>query len=324
MNNDILIEYIDMFKDYLSLRNKSQRTISEYGYDLYMFNNFLDEKGLLNKIQSINDINERMIEKFIIYLRNERKNSAGEPLSPTTIKRKFFAICSFFKFLIRKKYFIGENPTKYIDMITTTTLSTHTYLSIEQAQQLMSNINTKYKERDTLIIGLMLLMGLRVSEVAKLNIGDIDSSNKTITIHGKGNKERTIPYSTEIEKYILDYLACREKMTSLIDKNALFISRNHRRITVRRIQKLTAELVNQLGFNIGKENEPSRKKITCHKLRHTFGTLSVQNGVDILTLKDILGHSTINTTQIYAKASNAQIRNAIENNPVYNRNIVNE
>lgn len=302
--------YIGLFENYLLLRNKSPRTIAEYKYDLMLFCSFLEESGI--KTKSIDEIDESVIEHFLVYLRTKRKNQKGQPLSPVTINRKLFALRSFFRFLIRKKYYQNEDPTKYIEPLTTTVLDTHTYLSLQQARQLCSLAESR-NPRDALIVKLMLLLGLRVSEVARLNITDINLHNKTISVHGKGNKERILPLSSELVESIKAYLAVRKPA----DTNALFVSRNHRRISVRQIQSIVGRLVDELGFNRGKEGEPSRKKITCHKLRHTFATLSAQSGTDILTLKELLGHSLVQTTQIYAKASSEQLKKAVENNPIY-------
>lgn len=307
---DILSPFIERFKDYLLLRNKSLRTAREYGYDLQLFRDFLKSRQIA--IKNIDDIDETHIEQFLIYLRNERRNSKGLTLSPGTVNRKLFALRSFFRFLIKKRYYKGEDPTKYIDPINTTTLDTHTYLSPLQARMLCDN--AEHNPRNALMIKLMLLLGLRVSEVANLNLSDINLDTLTITVHGKGNKERVLPLSSELVEAIREYLAVRPKDGT----NALFVSRNHRRISVRRIQAIVNELVDKLEFNKGKEKEPSRKKITCHKLRHTFGTLAAQAGVDIFALKELMGHSSIQTTQIYTKASSEQLKKAVENHPIYN------
>lgn len=314
----VLGEYIKAFKKYLEFRNKSPRTIKEYGYDLGMFDRFLIEAGYNSTISKITDIDEIIIEDFLLYLKNQKTNQRGEPLSPVTINRKYFSLRAFFDFLIKRRIYKKENPMQYIDLLNTPTLSTHTYLSVSQARQLLDNIDTAYPKRDKLMIELMLLLGLRVSEVAALNVSDIDFYNDTITIHGKGDKERVIPISPQIKKSLKEFLKLREEKFPDVSDNALFISRNRRRISVRQIQLTFEKIVGKLGFNDGKEDEPSRRKITCHKLRHTFGTLSVQDGTDILVLKEILGHSSINTTQIYAKAADKQIRDAVINNPIYN------
>ena len=102
MEENFLLEYIDYFKDYLILRNKSHGTINEYDYDLIIFNKFLLQKEIIGKLKSISDIDERIIEKFMIFLRRERLNKKGEPLSPTTINRKLISLRSFFNFLIKK------------------------------------------------------------------------------------------------------------------------------------------------------------------------------------------------------------------------------
>jgi len=309
---DILSYYIELFENYLYLRNRSPRTVKEYGYDLRLFQSFLEANNIL--ISDINDIDDILIERFLTYLRSKRCNNKGQLLSPVTVNRKLFALRSFFSFLIKKKYYKKENPTQYIDPVNTVILDTHIYLSLPQAHQLYDYVKNP---RNALIIQLMLLLGLRVSEVAALNLNDINLHNKTITIHGKGNKERTLPLPEELIESINKYLSVRPNVKT----NALLISRNRRRITVRRIQDIVKQIVDELKFNQGKEYEPYRRKITSHKLRHTFATLSAQNGVDILTLKDLLGHASVRTTQIYVKASNEQLKNAIENNPIIRRNI---
>ena len=250
----------------------------------------------------------------MIFLRRERLNKKGEPLSPTTINRKLISLRSFFNFLIKKKYYRGENPAKLVDLINTTKLSTHTYLTVEQAHKVLeASLKRNMAVRDSLIVKFMLYLGLRVSEVSKLDITNINLNTHTLLVHGKGNKERYIPLSNDIEQEIVKYLEFRcENYKLPIDKNALFLSRNKKRICTRRIQDIFRQIADDISLNAGLENELSRKKITCHKLRHTFGTLMVQNGVDILTIKEIMGHESINTTQIYATASNEQIRQAIE------------
>lgn len=267
----------------------------------------------MDKLKSISDIDERIIEKFMIFLRRERLNKQGELLSPTTINRKLISLRSFFDFLIKKKYYNVENPAKLIDLINTTKLSTHTYLTVEQAHKVLeASLRRKMAVRDSLMVKFMLYLGLRVSEVSKLDLTNINLNTHSLLVHGKGNKERFIPLSSDIEQDIIKYLEFRtEHYKSPIDKNALFLSRNKRRICTRRIQEIFRQIADDVALNVGLENEASRKKITCHKLRHTFGTLMVQNGIDILTVKEIMGHESINTTQIYATASNEQIRQAI-------------
>jgi site-specific recombinase XerD len=125
----ILSRSILSFENYLEFRNKSPRTIEEYGYDLRMFKRYLKNAFGIDSVTNISDLDDTMVEGFLLYLKNEKRNQRGEHLSPVTINRKYFALRSFFDFLIKRRLYEGENPMRLIEALTTVTVSTHTYLS---------------------------------------------------------------------------------------------------------------------------------------------------------------------------------------------------
>lgn len=309
--------YITAFEDQLLLLNKSNRTITEYAYDLRIFMDFLDSKKILEKVSSPAEINRHHVQGYMIYLRKERKTPQNRNLAPASVNRKMCVLRSFFDFLIKEEYMTGENPAKTLDLVKETALSTHTYLTPEEAKRLLDALRgSSYYPRDILIFNFMLRLGLRISEVVGINLRDINLATKELVVHGKGNKERTLPLTGLLCNLLKDYMIFRATHLPSEGQDALFISRNGRRITTRRVQYIMEKYCKKAGLNVGREQGPARRRITCHKLRHTFATLRVQNGVDIATLKEVLGHESINTTQIYARASNQQVREAIEKDPI--------
>lgn len=163
--------------------------------------------------------------------------------------------------------------------------------------------------RDYCIITLFLNCGMRLSELIGINIKDIDFNEKRMKIIGKGDKERIIYLNDACISAIKNYLVLRNDNPKAIDEPALFISNRNKRISKRRVQQIVENTI--------KLSELDGKGITTHKLRHTSATLMYQyGGADILALKELLGHSSTVTTEIYTHISNEQVRNAVENNPL--------
>ena len=149
--------------------------------------------------------------------------------------------------------------------------------------------------------------GLRVSELVSLNITDIYEDH--LRVIGKGNKERVVFFAEGCQEAIDDYLLVRDDgRIRDEDKNALFISRDHRRITVRGVQKMLDKKLLLAGLDAS--------RYSPHKLRHTAATLMLKNGVDTRSLQEVLGHSNLNTTQIYTHLDNAALHEAAKANPI--------
>jgi len=154
---------------------------------------------------------------------------------------------------------------------------------------------------------LFMSCGLRISELVSLNITDIYEDHLRVT--GKGNKERIVFFAEGCREAIDDYLAIRDSEKIVPeDKNALFISRDHRRISVRGVQKMVDKRLKLAGID--------STRYSPHKLRHTAATLMLKNGVDTRALQEVLGHSNLNTTQIYTHIDNSALHEAARANPI--------
>ena len=154
---------------------------------------------------------------------------------------------------------------------------------------------------------ILLSCGLRVSELVSLNITDIYEDH--LRVIGKGNKERVVFFAEGCREAIDDYLTVRNPdKISPEDKHALFISRDNRRISVRGVQKMLDKKLKLAGLD--------SSRYSPHKLRHTAATLMLKNGVDTRALQEVLGHSNLNTTQIYTHLDNTALREAAKANPI--------
>lgn len=309
---------IRKFLGYLqTVKGKSLKTVEEYFLDLRTFFRYMKlKKGTIpadsefEKIE-IDDINIDFIKtitlldifEYMHYLSTERKNHAAARL------RKASSLRIFFKYLTNKTGELKENPTKELET-PKIGKSLPKFLSLEQSKSLLNaviNYSGTYKERDYCIITLFLNCGIRLSELVGINLNDI-KSDKTLKILGKGNKERIVYLNDACINAIEDYKKHRPN-DKIKDSNALFISRQHNRISVKTVQALVEKYLKVAGL--------SNAGFSVHKLRHTAATLMYQYGnVDIRILKEILGHENLGTTEIYTHISNNQVKDAINDNPL--------
>lgn len=311
-----LPDYLNDFLNYLgTIKGKSKNTLSGYKFDLTMFFRFLKlYKGLVGKEVDfdnikINDIDKGFIRQirladlyaYISFAENYRNNGSYARA------RKVASLKSFFKYLNTKAKIIDENPAAELESPKINKRNP-IYLTLNESKALLSSIEGKNKERDYCIITLFLNCGLRLSELCSIDISKIKGD--TLTIVGKGNKERTVYLNNSCLKAINKYLPVRnEKTAEILDKDALFISRNNRRINKRTVELLVKKYV--IGAGLDKE------KYTPHKLRHTAATLMYKHGnVDIRSLQKILGHENVSTTQIYTHVDDEKLREAVNSNPL--------
>ena len=180
------------------------------------------------------------------------------------------------------------------------------YLSLSESIQLLEAVSGPNEVRDYCILTLFLNCGLRVGELVGLNVQDIRED--TVRVLGKGNKERQL-YLNEacLDAIQADLVVRPEAKEELRHKNALFVSRNKTRLTTRAVENIVQKAVRQAGLD---------PKYSPHKLRHTAATLMLNHGVDIRTLQDVLGHENLGTTQIYTHISDANMKQAVEANPL--------
>ncbi|MEE1218917.1 MAG: tyrosine recombinase XerC [Ruminococcus sp.] len=310
----------DIIKRYLfyiqTIKLKSAKTVDEYYIDLRTFFRFMKlNRGLISsntefeeiKIDDINldfvkTITLNDVYEFMDYLQRERNNKAAAR------SRKTSALKGYFKFLYVHEQLLTSNPLEHLETPKKQKLLPK-YLSLEQSIELLNAVDGPYKQRDYCILTLFLNCGLRVSEMSGLNVTDIRNDN-TMRILGKGNKERIVYLNSACINAINDYKRVRP-MDGVIDKNALFISRNSRRMSVKTIQAMVYKYLAKIGLDA--------QGYSCHKLRHTAATLMYQHGgVDIRVLKEVLGHENLGTTEIYTHLSSEQMKKAIDSNPLSN------
>ncbi len=305
---------VDFLNYYSVIKNRSDLTITEYANDLLTFFRFLKiENGLEDKYTpfekiDVKDVTESLISnvtlndayKYLAYCKNQRDNNER------TRARKVASLRMFYKFLTVQKGIFKENPLQELDS-PQIKKSLPKYLTLEESLSLLKAVDGKNRERDYCIITLFLNCGMRLSELVSLNISDIRTNN-TLVVTGKGNKERTIYLNDACVDAINAYLPVRP-VDGVKDKNALFISRNKKRISPKTIQCIVKNTLEKAGLG--------DRDLSTHKLRHTAATLMYQYGdVDVLAIKEILGHENLNTTQIYTHIVDEQLKKAAQANPL--------
>ena len=303
------------FLNYLSVvKSKSELTVLEYASDLRLFFRYmLVYRELVDKETEFDKIEISFIDldfiktikisdayAFLSYCRNERGNDNA------AISRKVSTLRAFFKYLCVKMKQIPENPMEELES-PKLKKSLPKYLTLDESVQLLESIDGRDKERDYAIITLFLNCGLRLSELCSLNYTDIKSDG-TLTVTGKGNKERTIYLNEMCIDAVKDYMKVRP-VDGVKDKNALFLSGRKNRISPKTVQHLVEKYIEKSGLG--------DRGFSTHKLRHTAATLMYQKGgVDVLLIKDILGHENLATTEIYTHIVDSQLKNAVESNPL--------
>lgn len=216
----------------------------------------------------------------------------------------------FFKCLYRDLDLIDSDPTKDVDY---PKMHEHLpkFLTLDESVNLLENMNTDdpFYLRDYCIITLFINCGMRLSELVGLNMQDINLDERSMRLLGKGNKERIIHINDACADAIVSYLPTRKE--SETERNALFLSKQGNRISNRRVE--------QVVENALKDSNLDNRGLSTHKLRHTAATLMYQHGnVDTLVLKEILGHKSISTTEIYTHISNDTLKKAMDASPLAN------
>lgn len=297
----------------------AKRTVEEYYLDIRLFLKYLrmmkDPKyANIDEIKNI-QINDMPIEiirnvqlqtiyEFLYYIGEERENQA------LARGRKTSALKSFFGFLSNNQCIIDHDPTEHLEL-PATKKSIPKYLTLEQSQKLLESIDTSFFERDFCIITLFLNCGIRLSELVGLNTTDLLLDECQMRVLGKGNKERMVFLNNACMNAIEKYIHVRNQLINDNSENALFLSKRHIRISKRRIQQIVENSLSAAGL--------ANQGYSTHKLRHTAATLMYQYGnVDTLMLKEVLGHASTSTTEIYTHLTNENIRQAMESSPLAN------
>jgi len=326
-NIDTLPEAARQYLMYLTtIKGSSKLTIKEYIFDLRVFFRFIKARKLkLNQefdkidvtdisIGFITQISKQDIFEFLFFMSEQRDNINNSRA------RKLSAVKGFFKYLTKQVNKLEINPAENIES-PTIKQALPKYLTLEESVNLLNTIQDDEKNinkiRDYCIVTLFLNCGMRLSELVGINLNDIAPDLSTVRIMGKRRKERFVYLNEPCKKALSDYFEIRKKSESLKDENALFISKQHRRISNSTVQKM----IDLSFFKAGLAD----KNFSTHKLRHTAATLMYQYGnVDTRVLQEILGHEHLNTTQIYTHVANSQLAEAANKNPLAKINQINK
>lgn len=322
MKLEILQSCPPVIRDFLTynetIKGKSSRSVEGYFLDLQTFFRYLLlVRGLVKAdtefenidispvdIKLIKTVTISDLYAFMVFCKDERNNGTA------TRARKTSTLRMFFKYLSSQTHQIENNPALMLES-PKVKQALPKHLTLENSLELLDSVDGPNKKRDYCILVLFLNCGLRLSELCGLDLSDI-SSEGTMTVTGKGNKERVVYLNNACKTAIKEYLAVRpNEGIPVTEKNALFISRNHRRISNKTVQYIVKSYLEKAGLG--------GMGFSTHKLRHTAATLMYQHGnVDIRVLKDILGHENLGTTQIYTHVSDTQIKHAVDANPLSN------
>jgi site-specific recombinase XerD len=247
---------------------------------------------------------------FLNFIATERQNNAR------TRKRKLAALKTFYKCMVRDLGLLTENPVADLDYPKLPS-SVPRFLNLEESRKLLSSMSTDnpYYIRDYCIVTLFINCGTRLAELVGLNLTSFSFDSRNMRLLGKGNKERIIHLNDACTFALEEYLAVRVPIGTAAEKvkdpNALFLSKQLRRITPRRVE--------QIVENALKECNLDGRELSVHKLRHTAATLMYNHGnADAMVLKEILGHKSVSTTEIYTHLSPQRIADAMDNNPLAN------
>lgn len=284
------------FQEYLQLeKNYSLLTVNAYRNDLLFFKEFLN-KNFDSK--NLEDVNYSMIRSWVVLM-------VDQGISNSSVNRKISSLKSFYKFLLKTKQ-IEISP-----LLKHKSLKTPKKIQIPFSEKELNEVlnHFKYSEgfegvRDKLIIDLFYTTGIRRTELINLKIQNIDLSNNTLKVLGKRNKERILPILPIILKQISDYLLERSKLESIKNAEHFFL--------MLKGDKLNDSFVYRL-INYYFSNVSEKVKKSPHILRHTFATHMLNNGADLNSVKELLGHSSLASTQVYTHNSLLELKKVYSN-----------
>ncbi len=261
--------------------NYSDYTIKNYQLDLTDFFKYVDKSNI--DFLSIENIHVRGYLKYL-----DTCN-----LKNTTISRRISALRTFYNYLLEKglvksNIFLNVKNPKLEKKLPN-------YLNYTEIEELLASIDTRTDEglERRLLIEMFYSTGCRVGEMVNVKISDIDFNNKTIKVMGKGSKERIVYYGDYASKYLEDYLKNKDK------KGYLFTNKRGEKLTIEEVEYIVRDIMKHISI---------KTHVTPHTLRHTFATHLLNNGADIRTVQELLGHANLSTTGIYTHVSSDRLK----------------
>jgi len=284
-------QYLSEFLENIEYqRGYSENTIISYENDIEEFISFLKQEG----IEKLNHVNYGTVRFYL-------KELYDKKYSRNSVSRKLSSLRSFFKFLHSKNK-IEMNPFSLVSS-PKKEKRLPKFLYNEDIEKIFDvpNVKNPLGQRDSLILELLYDTGIRVGELVNIKLEDIDFSNRTIRILGKGNKERIVLFGVYLDDILNLYLEDGRKEILKEKSNQYLILNGHgNNITTRGVRLIIENIIKKACISI---------HATPHTLRHTFATHLLENGADLLTVKELLGHSSLSSTQVYTHITNERLRN---------------
>ena len=278
------------FIDYLSVeRGLALNTLESYGRDLRQYSDFLEK----SRFSSIEQATRATIISYLLYLEKQGKATA-------TIARRLAALKSFYQFLVREKV-LDRDPTANLESPKLEKRLPRV-LSVKEVDQLLRQPNpvTPAGLRDRGMLELLYATGIRVSELVNLNLADINLEMGYVRCTGKGSKERIVPLGSVAQRSVQEYLQRgRPRLVRSGEERSLFVNHHGRRLTRQGFWKIVKKYASDAHID---------KEITPHTLRHSFATHLLENGADLRSVQEMLGHADISTTQVYTHITKGRLK----------------
>jgi site-specific recombinase XerD len=292
-------KHVDSFVDYRrTVYEVSEETVKSNLTDLQLFKNFIKE-------HRYDHITGPAVMAFQYYLKNQRLNSGA------SINRKIFTLKTYGQYLnIEQIKGVDSLPFRDVLKIRGGYRNRPNALPKKQIRILFDSIvrTTILGVRNYAVYSLMYDLGLRVGEVYRLDLGHLDLKNRQISIIGKGKRKRNLPLNKEMVRVLSDWLAVRKKILNNDKIEALFISKKGLRLAIRTMEDNWQKILDKAGLKFP-------FPVVCHSLRHSFASHLNDQGVDILVIQSLLGHSSPRSTQVYIHPAEQRVRCALDNLP---------
>lgn len=279
---------IKKFIDYLKYeKNYSDYTVKNYELDLKQFFEYCKDNTI--NYEKITYIQSR---NYLNYLYNNENDKA------TSISRKISSIRSFYRFLANYNI---ENYSFHLLKLPKKGKRLPKYLEYNEIDELFDipDLTTTLGERNALILEMLYASGMRVGELVSIKVNDINHSSKTIKILGKGNKERLVYYNNITEKRLKLYLENGRCHLNKNNSDYLFLNQQGGKLTTRGVEFILDQIMKKTAIT---------KHITPHMLRHSFATHLLNEGCDLLSVQELLGHESLSATNVYTHVTNDRIK----------------
>lgn len=279
---------VDQFNQYLSNKGRSNGTIKEYSKDLGMLAQYLKlEKG---EDFSLKQVTTKELDSYLDMLVTKKG------YKPSSRNRQLNTIRSFYKYCIKDDH-IEKNMTIKLELLEVETVE-QCFLTIDEVKELLVAIKHPLIK---LVVCTLFYTGLRINECLSLTVEDVDFNANTVTVqNGKGNKKRIVPLNNELKPHLKLYI---EKWRVKQHSNKLFLTNRTGKLSDVYVNKILKDAVRQLKWD---------KKVTCHVLRHSFASALVDQNVNIVAVKELLGHASLTTTSGYTHIQRETVEEAIQ------------